>query len=145
MAWPKPNRPTVPRWMAIILGLLTFLIAIPLAHGVLPWAISTRMPRYGWAEGTPGMWNRLGLILVASSAKGLVSILLGEDENPLIEDLQCRFPDARLVRGARIDDEQRLKRVLDFAETPSLGLDLDRKSTRLNSSHERRSRMPSSA
>ncbi len=68
--------------------------------------------------------SSLGLILVASSAKGLVSILLGEDENPLIEDLQRRFPDARLVRGARNDDEQRLKRVLDFAETPSLGLDL---------------------
>jgi AraC family transcriptional regulator, regulatory protein of adaptative response / methylated-DNA-[protein]-cysteine methyltransferase len=68
--------------------------------------------------------SSLGLILVASSAKGLVSILLGEDENPLIEDLQRRFPDARLVRGDRNDDEQRLKRVLDFAETPSLGLDL---------------------
>jgi AraC family transcriptional regulator, regulatory protein of adaptative response / methylated-DNA-[protein]-cysteine methyltransferase len=68
--------------------------------------------------------SSLGLILVASSAKGLVSILLGEDENPLIEDLQRRFPDARLVRGDRKDDEQRLKRVLDFAESPSLGLDL---------------------
>ena len=76
MAWPKPNRPTVPRWMAIILGLLTFLIAIPLAHGVLPWAISTRMPRYGWAEGTPGMWNRLGLILVALAAALLLWILV---------------------------------------------------------------------
>jgi AraC family transcriptional regulator of adaptative response/methylated-DNA-[protein]-cysteine methyltransferase len=68
--------------------------------------------------------SSLGLILVASSAKGLVSILLGEDENLLIEDLQRRFPDARLVRGDRKDDEQRLKRVLDFAESPSLGLDL---------------------
>ena len=67
--------------------------------------------------------SSLGLILVASSAKGLVSILLGEDENLLIEDLQRRFPDARLVRGDR-KDEQRLKRVLDFAESPSLGLDL---------------------
>jgi AraC family transcriptional regulator of adaptative response/methylated-DNA-[protein]-cysteine methyltransferase len=68
--------------------------------------------------------SSLGLILVASSANGLVSILLGEDENLLIDDLQRRFPDARLVRGDRKDDEQRLKRVLDFAETPSLGLDL---------------------
>jgi AraC family transcriptional regulator of adaptative response/methylated-DNA-[protein]-cysteine methyltransferase len=68
--------------------------------------------------------SSLGLILVASSAKGLVSILLGEDENLLIEDLQRRFPDARLVRGDWKDDEQRLKRVLDFAESPSLGLDL---------------------
>jgi AraC family transcriptional regulator, regulatory protein of adaptative response / methylated-DNA-[protein]-cysteine methyltransferase len=68
--------------------------------------------------------SSLGLILVASSAKGLVSILLGEDENLLIEDLQRRFPDARLVHGDRNDDEQRLKRVLDFAESPSLDLDL---------------------
>jgi protein-S-isoprenylcysteine O-methyltransferase Ste14 len=73
----KPsNRVTVPRWMAIILALLTCLIAIPLAHGVLPWAISTRMPRYGWAEGTPGMWNRLGLILVALAAALLIWILV---------------------------------------------------------------------
>jgi AraC family transcriptional regulator, regulatory protein of adaptative response / methylated-DNA-[protein]-cysteine methyltransferase len=68
--------------------------------------------------------SSLGLILVASSAKGLVSILMGENENMLIEELQRRFPDARLVRGDRKDDEQRLKCVLDFAETPSLGLDL---------------------
>ena len=68
--------------------------------------------------------SSLGLIVVASSAKGLVSILLGEDEGLLIEDLQRRFPDAQLARGDRKDDEQRLKRVLDFAETPSLGLDL---------------------
>ena len=73
----KPsNRVTVPRWMAIILALLTCLIGIPLAHGVLPWAISTRMPRYGWAEGTPGMWNRLGLILVAIAAALLIWILV---------------------------------------------------------------------
>jgi len=73
----KPsNRVTVPRWMGIILALLTCLIGIPLAHGVLPWAISTRMPRYGWAEGTPGMWNRLGLILVALATALLLWILV---------------------------------------------------------------------
>jgi protein-S-isoprenylcysteine O-methyltransferase Ste14 len=38
--------------MAVILALLTWLIAIPVAHGVVPWAISTLMPRYGWAEGS---------------------------------------------------------------------------------------------
>src|ERR1019366_9340397 len=35
-----PNRVTIPRWMAVILALLAWLIAIPLAHGVVPWAIS---------------------------------------------------------------------------------------------------------
>jgi AraC family transcriptional regulator, regulatory protein of adaptative response / methylated-DNA-[protein]-cysteine methyltransferase len=68
--------------------------------------------------------SSLGLILVASSAKGVVSILFGEDEELLIDDLQSRFPGARFARGDRKDDKQRLKRVLDCAETPSLGLDL---------------------
>jgi protein-S-isoprenylcysteine O-methyltransferase Ste14 len=71
-----PNRVTIPRWMAVILALLTWLIAIPVAHGVVPWAISTLMPRYGWAEGSPGIWNRLGLIPVAVAAALLIWILV---------------------------------------------------------------------
>ena len=80
----KPsNRGTVPRWMAIILALLTWLSGIPLVHGGLPWAISTLMPRYGWAEGTPGMWNRLGVILVAFAAALLIWVLvLGIAQTP---------------------------------------------------------------
>src|ERR1017187_8410926 len=82
-----PNRVTIPRWMAVILALLAWLIAIPLAHGVVPWAISTLMPRYGWVEGSPGIWNRLGLIPVAVAAALLIWILvlgvvLGVDQTP---------------------------------------------------------------
>src|ERR1700722_2288060 len=66
---------TMPRSIAIIVGLFVGLIVIPLAHGVLPWALSTRMPRYGWAEGAPGIWNRLGLIVVALAAALLIWIL----------------------------------------------------------------------
>ena len=68
--------------------------------------------------------SSLGLILVASSDEGLVAVLMGDDEHLLIEDLQHRFPLARLERGDRTEDEQHLRRVLDVAETPSLRLDL---------------------
>jgi AraC family transcriptional regulator of adaptative response/methylated-DNA-[protein]-cysteine methyltransferase len=68
--------------------------------------------------------SSLGLMLVASSSKGLVSILMGEDEELLIEDLQRRFPDAQLVRGYSEEDRHRLELVLALAENPSRGLDL---------------------
>jgi protein-S-isoprenylcysteine O-methyltransferase Ste14 len=61
--------------MAIILALFVFLIAMPVVHGVVPWAISKWMPRYGWENGMPGMWNRLGLIPVAVAAALLLWIL----------------------------------------------------------------------
>lgn len=66
---------TLPRWMAVILALFVCLIVIPLVHGVLPWALSTRMARYGWAKGSPGIWNRFGLIVVALAAALLIWIL----------------------------------------------------------------------
>jgi AraC family transcriptional regulator of adaptative response/methylated-DNA-[protein]-cysteine methyltransferase len=68
--------------------------------------------------------SSLGLMLVASSSKGLVSILMGEDEEELIEDLQRRFPDAQLVRGYSEEDRHRLELVLALAENPSCALDL---------------------
>jgi AraC family transcriptional regulator of adaptative response/methylated-DNA-[protein]-cysteine methyltransferase len=68
--------------------------------------------------------STLGLMLVASSSKGLVSILMGEDEELLIEDLQRRFPEAQLVRGDGVEDRHRLELVLALAENPSRELDL---------------------
>jgi AraC family transcriptional regulator of adaptative response/methylated-DNA-[protein]-cysteine methyltransferase len=67
--------------------------------------------------------SSLGPILVASSAKGVVSILIGEDRDQLVQDLQQRFPRARLIRNNR-DDEGLVARVVDFIETPIHGLDL---------------------
>lgn len=66
----------MPRSTAVILVLVAFLSLISLAHGLLPWAISTSMPRYGWAEGSPGIWNRLGLIPIAAAAMLLIWILV---------------------------------------------------------------------
>jgi protein-S-isoprenylcysteine O-methyltransferase Ste14 len=61
--------------MAIILALFVWLVAIPAAHGIVPWAISKLTPRYGWESGVPGMWNRLGLIPVAVATVLLIWIL----------------------------------------------------------------------
>jgi AraC family transcriptional regulator, regulatory protein of adaptative response / methylated-DNA-[protein]-cysteine methyltransferase len=67
--------------------------------------------------------SSLGSILVAFSSKGVVSILVRDDPDDLIEELQSRFPEARLVRGNR-DDQNVLRRVVDFVEEPADDLDL---------------------
>ena len=65
----------------------------------------------------------LGAILVASSKRGVASILLGDDPDELVRSLQDRFPKARLI-GADRDYEVLVARVVGFVETPAVGLDL---------------------
>jgi AraC family transcriptional regulator of adaptative response/methylated-DNA-[protein]-cysteine methyltransferase len=65
----------------------------------------------------------LGAILVASSKKGVASILLGDDPDQLVRNLQDRFPKARLV-GADTDYKALVARVVGLVEAPSLGLNL---------------------
>jgi AraC family transcriptional regulator, regulatory protein of adaptative response / methylated-DNA-[protein]-cysteine methyltransferase len=65
----------------------------------------------------------LGAILVASSAKGVVAILIGDEPQPLVRDLQDRFCNAHLV-GGDADYEQLVARVVGLVEAPNLGLDL---------------------
>jgi AraC family transcriptional regulator, regulatory protein of adaptative response / methylated-DNA-[protein]-cysteine methyltransferase len=65
----------------------------------------------------------LGAILVASSKKGVASILLGADPDSLVRNLQDRFPKARLI-GADGDYEALVATVVGFVEAPNLGLDL---------------------
>src|SRR5467141_508529 len=65
----------------------------------------------------------LGAILVASSKKGVASILLGTDPDTLVRNLQDRFPKARLI-GADGDYEALVARVFGFVEAPGIGLDL---------------------
>ena len=65
----------------------------------------------------------LGAILVASSRRGVASILLGADPDTLVRNLQDRFPKARLI-GADGDYEALVARVVGFVEAPNLGLDL---------------------
>jgi AraC family transcriptional regulator of adaptative response/methylated-DNA-[protein]-cysteine methyltransferase len=67
--------------------------------------------------------SSLGAILVASSDKGVASILIGDDPNTLVENLQDRFPKACLV-GGDADYETLVAQVVGFVEAPQLGLDL---------------------
>lgn len=69
----------------------------------------------------------LGAILVASSTRGIVAILLGDDPHDLARDLQDRFPRARLIGmgGERGREASALiARVCTFIESPRTGLDL---------------------
>jgi AraC family transcriptional regulator of adaptative response/methylated-DNA-[protein]-cysteine methyltransferase len=65
----------------------------------------------------------LGAILVASSAKGVASILLGDDPDELVRNLQDRFPKAHLIGGDR-NYEALVARVVGFVEAPGISLDL---------------------
>ncbi|PZP54095.1 MAG: bifunctional DNA-binding transcriptional regulator/O6-methylguanine-DNA methyltransferase Ada [Agrobacterium fabrum] len=67
--------------------------------------------------------SSLGAILVASSTKGVASILLGDDPDVLVRSLQDRFPKARLI-GMDREYEALIARVCGFVENPSVGLDL---------------------
>jgi protein-S-isoprenylcysteine O-methyltransferase Ste14 len=66
------RRRGIPRWALVILGLFGWFVGVPLAHGVLPWALSWLGPRYGWTAGYPGTWNWLGLIPVAAGTAVLI-------------------------------------------------------------------------
>ena len=73
--------------------------------------------------------SSLGAILVASSAKGVVAILIGDDPERLARDLQDRFPRARLVGGDR-GYEDLVARVVGAVEAPvGLNLPLDIRAT----------------
>ena len=61
--------------------------------------------------------SSLGAILVASSDRGVASILIGDDPDGLVRDLQDRFPKARLVGGDK-EYESMVARVVSFVEAP---------------------------
>jgi AraC family transcriptional regulator of adaptative response/methylated-DNA-[protein]-cysteine methyltransferase len=65
----------------------------------------------------------LGAILVAATDKGICAILIGDEPEPLVRDLQDRFPQAEL-RGAEADFEATVARVVGLVEAPGIGLDL---------------------
>lgn len=65
----------------------------------------------------------LGALLVAATGKGICAILLGDEPEPLVRDLQERFPNAELV-GAQPDFERTVAQVVAFVEAPRIGLDL---------------------
>lgn len=65
----------------------------------------------------------LGALLVARSGRGVCAIALGDAPEPLLRELQDRFPRAELV-GGDAAFEQLVAQVVGFIEAPNLGLDL---------------------
>ena len=65
----------------------------------------------------------LGAILVAATGRGICAILIGDRPEPLVEDLQARFPRAEL-RGAEEGFERTVALVIGLVEQPRIGLDL---------------------
>ena len=59
----------------------------------------------------------LGSFLVASSAKGVVAITLGEDPQTLLRELQDSFPRA-MLRGADADFEQLIAQLVGLMDRP---------------------------
>ena len=65
----------------------------------------------------------LGTILVATSAKGVCAILLGDAPAALLQNLAERFPQARLVSADK-KLQALLEKVVEFVERPSAGLEV---------------------
>jgi AraC family transcriptional regulator of adaptative response/methylated-DNA-[protein]-cysteine methyltransferase len=65
----------------------------------------------------------LGAILVAQSPRGLCAILLGDAPQPLLEQFQDRFPQARLIGGDPAF-EALVAQVVGYVEAPALGIGL---------------------
>lgn len=72
----KPSkRASVPRRLALILGLIAWLVGVPLAHAGVPWALSLVGHRHGWTAGAPAVWNLLGLIPVLIGVACLIWVM----------------------------------------------------------------------
>jgi AraC family transcriptional regulator of adaptative response/methylated-DNA-[protein]-cysteine methyltransferase len=65
----------------------------------------------------------LGSILVATSGRGVCSILIGEDPVSLIQNLQDQFPKANLIGDER-GYEDLVAKVVGLIEKPGVGLNL---------------------
>jgi AraC family transcriptional regulator of adaptative response/methylated-DNA-[protein]-cysteine methyltransferase len=67
--------------------------------------------------------STLGSVLIASSAKGVCSMLLGDTPEAVLDDLQGRFPAAELI-GNDPDYETLIAQVIQFVDNPHYGFKL---------------------
>ena len=65
----------------------------------------------------------LGSVLVAASTVGICAIFLGDEPDPLVRELQDRFPKATLV-GANAAFDSWVAQVIGSIEAPHVGLNL---------------------
>ncbi|HEU0294910.1 MAG TPA: methyltransferase, partial [Anaerolineales bacterium] len=66
----------LPRWMALSIALIFWVILLPLVHAGIPWALSLLAPRYGWTDGRPANWNLLGLTPIALATICLLWLMI---------------------------------------------------------------------
>lgn len=67
--------------------------------------------------------SSLGAILVARTEKGVCAISLGDTPQPLLAELQDRFPNAELIGGDAAFDRM-VARIVGLIEAPGTGLEL---------------------
>ncbi len=67
--------------------------------------------------------SSLGKVLVAQTSRGVCAILLGDAEEPLMQDLRQRFPQATL-RPASADEQKLVARAIRQVEMPEAAIDL---------------------
>ncbi len=65
----------------------------------------------------------LGAILIAESHRGICAISLGDEPEPLLKELQERFPESSQI-GADPAFESRIPHVIGMVESPGIDLDL---------------------
>jgi protein-S-isoprenylcysteine O-methyltransferase Ste14 len=58
----------MPRWLAVVVASLVWIVGVPLAHGGIPWLIASYGTRWGWTDGSPALSNLLGLVPIAAGA-----------------------------------------------------------------------------
>ena len=73
-----PRSASIPRWLAIALSPIVWLVALPAVHAGIPWVLSHLGPRYGWTDGSPSSWNLLGYVPLTAGVILLVWIMLFE-------------------------------------------------------------------
>ncbi|MET0545195.1 MAG: methylated-DNA--[protein]-cysteine S-methyltransferase [Caulobacterales bacterium] len=70
-----------------------------------------------------------GAVLVARSEIGIISVMIGEDDEENVRDLRRRFPEANLIR-TKTADRTLPKPIIEFLEKPkALDLPLDMRGT----------------
>lgn len=95
----QPKRNDIPGWLAVVIGLVFWVVLLPLVHAGIPWALSFLSPRYGWVNGRPTSWNFLGLIPVALATICLIWLMsLHFSRIPNRVKLE-RTPTYLLIRG----------------------------------------------
>jgi len=94
-----PRPPGIPRWLAITLAPIVLLIGAPAVHAGIPWLLSHLGPRFGWADGSPSVWNLIGVVSLAVGAVLLVWIMIFEFTQNLPEWVPIDWRPVILMTG----------------------------------------------